>query len=128
LIPNQYIGAYKVGFTPGWIAREYLSRRGSVRFKPEHLEQARCPLLGWTLKSLKVDGTFLPKGLLQVNEQLEVGNEAYDIGAQILADFFKQELKQFQTAKLHPVANQIIEVCIAGGTADDYAKIDLSQV
>jgi Domain of unknown function (DUF4914) len=128
LIPNQYIGAYKVGFAPGWIAREYLSRRGSVRFKPEHLEQARCPLLGWTLKSLKVDGTFLPKGLLQVNEQLEVGNEAYDIGAQILADFFKRELKQFQTAELHPVANQIIEVCMAGGTAEDYAKIDLSQV
>ncbi len=127
LIPNQYIGAYKVGFAPGWIAREYLSRRGSVRFKPEHLEQARCPLLGWTLKSLKVDGTFLPKGLLQVNEQLEVGNEAYDAGAQILADFFKRELKQFQTAELHPMANQIINVCMSDGTLDDYAKIDLSQ-
>jgi len=79
------------------------------------------------LKSLKVDGTFLPKGLLQVNEQLEVGNEAYDAGAQILADFFKRELKQFQTAELHPMANQIINVCMSDGTLDDYAKIDLSQ-
>ena len=28
LIPNQHIGAYKVGFQGEWIAREYLARRG----------------------------------------------------------------------------------------------------
>ncbi|MCA9259057.1 MAG: DUF4914 family protein, partial [Planctomycetales bacterium] len=28
LIPNQHIGAWRVGFAPQWIAREYLARRG----------------------------------------------------------------------------------------------------
>ncbi len=126
LIPNQYIGAYKVGFVPGWIAREYLSRRGSVYFKPEHLEPARCPLLGLTIKSIKVEGCFLPKGLLRVNEQLEVGNEAYDKGAQILADFFRRELKQFQTPELHPLAREIIDIFMADGTLDDYTNVNLA--
>lgn len=126
LIPNQYIGAYKVGFVPGWIAREYISRRGSVYFKSEHLEPARCPLLGFTLKSIKVEGSLLPKGLLRVNEQLEVGNEAYDKGAQILSDFFKKTLQQFQTPELHPIAQEIIKVCMNDGTLDDYVNIHLN--
>ncbi|MCK4516818.1 MAG: DUF4914 family protein, partial [Spirochaetaceae bacterium] len=29
LIPNQYIGAYRVGFMAEWITREYMARRGS---------------------------------------------------------------------------------------------------
>ncbi len=123
LIPNQYIGAYKVGFMPGWIAREYLSRRGSVRFKPDQLIPARCPLLGHALKSLKIDGTYLPKGLLRVDEQLEVGELAYDQGAEILAQFFKQELGKFQTAELHPLAKDIINICMGDGRLEDYEKI-----
>ena len=35
LVPNQHIGAYKVGFMPQWIAREYLARRGGARFSME---------------------------------------------------------------------------------------------
>jgi hypothetical protein len=123
LIPNQYVGAYKVGFMPGWLAREYLSRRGSIRFKPEQLEAARFPLLGFVLKSLRIEGTYLPKGLLQVNEQLEVGEEAYNQGAQILKDFFKQELKQFQTAELLPLAKEIIDICMDDGTLEDYSSV-----
>lgn len=46
LIPNQHIGVYKVGFMPQWIAREYIARRGSAKFKQEHLKEARCTLLG----------------------------------------------------------------------------------
>ena len=34
LIPNQHIGAYEVSFMPQWIAREYIARRGSAKFKP----------------------------------------------------------------------------------------------
>jgi hypothetical protein len=123
LIPNQYIGAYKVGFMPEWISREYLSRRGSVRFKPEQLIPARSPLLGYTLKSLRIEGTYLPKGLLRVDEQLEVGEEAYDQGAKILSDFFKQELEKFQTSELNPLAKDIIEVCLGDGQLDDYLKM-----
>lgn len=54
LIPNQHIGAYEVSFMPQWIAREYIARRGSAKFKPEHLVEARCSLLGFGLESLKL--------------------------------------------------------------------------
>ncbi len=37
LCPNQHIGAWKVGFMPQWIAREYLARRGVAKFKPEQV-------------------------------------------------------------------------------------------
>ncbi|HEX3022651.1 MAG TPA: DUF4914 family protein, partial [Lachnospiraceae bacterium] len=47
LIPNQHVGAYEVSFMPQWVAREYIARRGSAKFKPEHLVEARCPLLGF---------------------------------------------------------------------------------
>ena len=123
LIPNQYIGAYRVGFMPQWITREYLARRGSVKFRPEQLVPARCPLLGYALDSLKIDGDYIPKGLLQTDLQLEVGESAYDAGAGMLTDFFSQELKQFQTSNLCLEGRQIIECFLDGGTADDYAKL-----
>lgn len=123
LIPNQNVGVYKVGFMPQWIAREYLARRGSARFKPEQLVEAKCPLLGYALDSLKVDGTFLPKGFLQVNHQPEVGNEGYEAGAKILRNFFKRELAKFVTPELDALGKKIIECCICDGTLNDY--IDL---
>ena len=78
LIPNQNIGAYKVDFMPEWLAREYVARRGSAKFRPEQLTESRCPLLGYALNSLKVDGNKIPKGLLQTHMQPEVGIEGYD--------------------------------------------------
>ncbi|WHH60129.1 DUF4914 family protein [Petroclostridium sp. X23] len=123
LIPNQHIGVYKVGFMPQWIAREYMARRGSARFRPEQLEPSRCALLGYSLQSLKIDGIHLPKGFLQVNCQPEVGNEGYDAGAKILSDFFKKELKQFITPDLNPLGKRIIECCMDDGTLEDYLKL-----
>jgi len=123
LIPNQHVGVYKVGFMPQWIAREYLARRGSARFRPEQLVESKCPLLGYALDSLKVDGTFLPKGFLQVNHQPEVGNEGYEAGAKILSNFFKRELAKFVTPELDALGKKIIECCICDGTLNDY--IDL---
>jgi hypothetical protein len=46
-LPNQYIGAWKVGFMAEWIAREYLARRGSAKFAREQVGEAICPLLGY---------------------------------------------------------------------------------
>ncbi|HYH05188.1 MAG TPA: DUF4914 family protein, partial [Bacillota bacterium] len=120
LIPNQHIGAYRTGFMPQWIAREYVARRGSAKFRPEQLVEARCSLLGYAFDSLKVDGTYLPKKFLQVNLQSEVGNEGYDAGSKILSEFFKKELKQFLTAELHPLGRKIIECCLNDGTLEDY--------
>jgi len=123
LIPNQNIGAYEVGFMPQWITREYLARRGSVKFRPEQTVAARCPLLGYALDSLKIDGNYIPKGLLQTNLQLEVGEEAYDQGAAMLTDFFVQELKQFRTFDLSPIGRQIIECFFDGGSVMDYERL-----
>ncbi|MDQ2085808.1 DUF4914 family protein [Herbivorax sp. ANBcel31] len=123
LIPNQNIGAYKVQFMPEWIAREYMARRGSAKFRQEQLTDSRCPLLGYALNSLKVDGVKLPKGLLQTNLQPEVGNEGYDKGSKILADFFKKELQQFLSEDLDPLGKKIIECCLSDGSLEEYAEL-----
>jgi len=120
LIPNQYIGAYKVGFSGQWATREYLSRRGGAKFRPEVLKESRCPILGYALDSLKIDGNIVPKGFLQVNYQAEVGDEAYDIGAKILTDFFKKQLEQFNTEGLNPLGRRIIEACMSDASVEDY--------
>ncbi|RDU22065.1 DUF4914 family protein [Anaerosacchariphilus polymeriproducens] len=123
LIPNQHIGAYKVSFMPQWISREYIARRGSAKFKPEHLVEARCPLFGYGLESLKIEGQYIRRGFLQPERQPEVGKEGYDAGAVILTDFFAKELEKFNTDALDPLGRKIIEVFKNNGTVQDY--IDL---
>lgn len=123
LIPNQHIGAYKVGFKGEWIAREYIARRGSVRFRPHRLSPARCPLLGYTLPGLRVEGQQMPRGLLVVHEQLEVGIEGYDAGAEVLRTFFKQQLEQFLTPDLDPLGKSVIDICLNDGSVEDYERV-----
>jgi hypothetical protein len=123
LIPNQHIGVYKVSFNPQWIAREYIARRGSAKFKPEHLKEARCTLLGYGLESLKVDGQYIRKAFLQPERQQEVGTDGYDKGAAILVDFFKKEASKFMTPELDPLGKQIIECLLRDAPLQDY--IDL---
>ena len=41
LLPNQNVGAYKVGFMPQWIAREYLARRGGAKFSAEQVRASK---------------------------------------------------------------------------------------
>ncbi len=122
LVPNQHIGAYKVGFMPQWITREYLARRGSASFGKEKLIESRCSLLGYAMQSIKVEGYQISRGLLQVQYQPEVGFEAYDQGAKILSDFFKRELKKFLVEGLNPLGKAIIECCLDDGTIEDYLK------
>ena len=123
LIPNQYIGAYKVGFKPEWLAREYVARRGSVRFREGQIHEARCPLLGYTVPQLKVNGQHIPRGLLEVNEQLEVGPEGYDAGAEILKAFFRQELEKFLSEDLDPLGRKIIDMCLDDAPAAAYTEL-----
>ncbi len=123
LIPNQHIGVYKVSFNPQWVAREYIARRGSAKFKPEHLKEARCTLLGYGLESLKVDGQYIRRAFLQPERQQEVGTEGYDAGAKILIDFFKREAEKFNTPELNPLGKQIIECLLRDAPLQDY--IDL---
>lgn len=123
LIPNQHIGAYEVSFMPEWISREYIARRGSAKFKPEHLVEARCPLLGFGLDSLKIDGQYIRRAFLRPETQQEVGIEGYDAGAAILTEFFKQELTKYNKDDLNPLGKQIIEMFMKGATVQDYLEI-----
>lgn len=123
LIPNQHIGAYEVGFMSQWVTREYLARRGSLKFAPEQLEESRCPLLGYSVGNLRVEGMDLPKVLLRTHLQPEIGNEGYDKGARILTDFFRKEIENYLTPELHPLGRKIIECCLNDGSIEDYNEI-----
>ncbi len=120
LVPNQNVGAWKTGFMPQWLVRDYLARRGSARFHEEQITPARCSLLGFALKSMRIEGTRIPRWLLEVDRQPEVGKEGYDQGAEILKDFFKENLKQFLSKDLNPLGRQIIECCLDDGDINDY--------
>jgi len=123
LIPNQYIGAYKVGFMPQWIAREYIARRGSAKFRPEHLSPVSLSLLGYRLNSLKVDGQYIHQVYLDPESQSRIGAEGYAKGAKILTDFFKRELVKFNVPELHPLGKQIIECCMNDASLDEYLSL-----
>jgi hypothetical protein len=123
LCPNQHIGIWKTGFMPQWIAREYLARRGGARFTPEQVVPARCPLLGYALKSITVEGQTIPSILLRVEQQKEVGPDAYDLGAAMLTDFFHQQVSSFLHPDLHPLGRQIIDACLAGADVRAYEKL-----
>jgi hypothetical protein len=123
LCPNQYIGAWHVGFMAQWVAREYLARRGVAPFTPEKIRPARCPLLGYTLHQLHVEGRMVARWFLQVDTQPEVGEEVYDQGADILYRFFRRCLADFYDPELDPLGRQIIDCCLEGGTVEDYQRL-----
>jgi hypothetical protein len=123
LIPNQHIGVYKIGFSAEWISREYLARRGGVNMKMDRLVAARCPILGYAMKEMKVDGQRISTKLLRPENQETLGEEGYDKGAKILMDFFAKELEVYDKEELHPVGKQIIECFKRGGAVQDYCDI-----
>ncbi len=123
LTPNQHVGAWKVGFMPQWITREYLARRGGAQFTPHQVKPSRCPLLGWSPGSIVVEGRSIGAWFFDVATQPEVGPEAYETGAAILRDFFCQEIQQFLVEDLLPIGRDIIQCCLDGGSVDDYEKL-----
>jgi hypothetical protein len=127
ITPNQYIGAWKVGFMPQWIAREYLARRGNSKFRPEQIRPARSTLLGYALYSIHVEGFQIARWFLQVDTQPEVGVEAYDQGAKMLHEFFCKELADFNTADIVPLGRQIIECCLDNGSLTDYEQLIVAE-
>ena len=102
LIPNQHVGCWETGFAPQWIAREFLARRGSNPFQPEKLVDARCGILGRTLDTIQIEGQTIGHWFLKVHTQPEVGEEAYDRGADILLDFFHDQIGKFKHEDLDP--------------------------
>jgi len=123
LVPNQHVGCYSVGFMPQWLMREYLARRGSAKFKLEHLVPARFPLFGYGLDTMKIDGQFISKAFLQPETQPEVGLEGYDKGAKQLGDFCKCELSKYDIPELNPLGKQIIDCCFNDAPLEEYLKL-----
>lgn len=122
LIPNQHIGAYNIGFMSEWLCREYLARHnGTVRAK--HLTEARCPLFGYALLDMKLDGQYIRQTFLRPETQSKLGKAGYDAGAKILTDFFKQEVAQYLKEDLDPLGRKIIECCLNDGTLEDYLAL-----
>ena len=123
LLPNQFIGAWKVGFMAEWIAREYLARRGSAKFGREQVGEAICPLLGYIPHQLRVEGSMIPRVFLRVEEQLQGGMDVYEEGARQWREFFARELTQFLVPNLDPLGHKIIEACLDGAHQEDYRKL-----
>lgn len=123
LVPNQYIGIWKVGFKPQLLMREYLTRRGNAKIRSDQYQNARCPLLGYELNYLTIEGAKIPSRFLQVHRQSEVGIEGYDAGTKILFDFFKKELLKYLSPELSITGKRIVDACLSGATIDDYNSI-----
>jgi hypothetical protein len=123
LVPNQHIGAWKVGFKPQLLMREYLTRRGNARLRNDQFKPAPCPLLGYELNYLTIEGSPIPTRFLAVHKQIEVGMEGYEAGAEILYDFFNRELEKYRKMDLSPIGKQIIEACLSHATVEDYLNL-----
>lgn len=122
LIPNQHIGVYRVGFAAEWLSREWLCRH-TGHVKPEKVTPARCPLLGYAMTEMTIDGQSIRSKFLRTETQDRMGEDGYDAGAKILTDFFAKELDKFYTDELDPLGKQIIDCFRNGGTIEDYCKL-----
>jgi hypothetical protein len=123
LVPNQHIGVWKVGFKPQLMMREYLTRRGVAKFRSDQYQPARCSLLGYELNYMTIEGSKIPSRFLKVYNQTEVGEEGYDAGAQILEDFFREELQKYLKGNLLQTGKRIIDACLSGASVDEYNEI-----
>ena len=108
LIPNQHIGVYRVGFAAEWISREWLARHNG-HIKMDKLEPARCPLLGYALKEMTIEGQKIRSKYLRTETQDRLGQDGYDAGAKILTDFLAKELDKFYTDDLDLLGREIID-------------------
>lgn len=123
LVPNQYVGAWEMGFMPQWLARDYLARRGSARFREGQIAPARCPLLGYALHTMRIEGIRVASWFLEVHTQPEVGDDGYDQGAAILRTFFHKHLAVFLEPELSALGRRIIACCLEDGSVEDYEAI-----
>ena len=123
LVPNQNIGVWNVGFKPQLLMREYLTRRGVAKLRDDQYQPARCNLLGYELNYLTIESSKIPTRFLKVYNQVEVGTEGYDAGAEILQEFFKKELQKFLNEDLYKTGKRIIDACLSNATIEEYNQI-----
>jgi hypothetical protein len=101
----------------------HLHRADLLGGRADQVKASRCPLLGYTPGKIIVEGRTIGSWFFEVDQQPEVGEAAYDRGAELLAEFFHKELSQFLEPDLHPLGRRIIECCLKGGTLADYASL-----
>lgn len=123
LVPNQNIGVWEVGFKPQLLMREYLTRRGVAKLRSDQFQPARCPLLGYELNYMTIEGSKIPSRFLKVYNQTEVGVEGYDAGAEILRKFFKEELQKYLKKDLLHTGKRIIDACLSDASVEEYNEI-----
>ncbi len=123
LVPNQYLGVWKVGFKPQLLMREYLTRRGVARLRSDQYQPAPCALLGYELNYLTLEGSKIPSRFLKVYKQTEVGCDGYDAGAEQLRKFFKEELQQYLKPGLLQTGKKIIDACLSDANVEEYNEI-----
>lgn len=124
ITPNQHIGAWKVGFFAEWITREYLARRGGVRFSKDELVKSRATLLGYSLKEFIFEGQELDIGFIKVEYQPEVGESAYDEGYRYIYEFFVKETQEYyKDPELDPIGKKILSCLYDKGSLEDFENI-----
>lgn len=123
LVPNQHIGAWKVGFKPQLLMREYLTRRGNAHLREDQYQPARSALLGYEMNYLTIEGAKIPSRFLKTYRQPEVGEAGYDEGHRQLSDFFKREVQKFNKPGLSSLGKKIIEACLNDATVEEYAEL-----
>jgi hypothetical protein len=123
LAPNQYVGAWKVGFKPQLLMREYLTRRGNAPLRPDQYQPARGSLLGYEMNYLTIEGAKIPSRFLKVYRQPEVGEYGYDEGHRILNDFFTKELDKYYKPGLSELGLKIIDAFRNNATVDVYSEL-----
>jgi hypothetical protein len=72
---------------------------------------------------MTIEGSKIPSRFLKVYNQTEVGEEGYDAGAQILEDFFREELQKYLKGNLLQTGKRIIDACLSGASVDEYNEI-----
>lgn len=123
LTPNQHVGAWKVGFMPQWLMREYLARRGNARFTPDQVRTSRCALLGEYPHQINIEGRLISRWFFAVDTQPEVGEVAYDRGADMLYEFFSRTLSEYKWDELSDLARQILQCCFDRGSVEDFKSL-----
>ena len=99
--------------------REYLTRRGMAKLRSNQYQPARCALLGYELNFMTLEGSKIPSRFLKVYNQPEVGLEGYDAGAEILREFFKEELQKFLVPDLLQTGKRIIDACLSDASTEE---------
>ena len=111
----------RLGDAPVRQIRDGDSCLGIVRLR--QLIPARCPLFGYSLEEMTLDGQHIPRGLLRPELQSRLGLEGYDAGAEILSGFFKEQLPLFDCEELDPLGREIIRLAMRGAPLEDYLAL-----